>query len=139
MNHISEDTLLEYALEIIDNDKELDEIELHLKECAECRKQFEVIHNEINIIGNVRGRGQFLSIPEVNRKHRLAYTLFKAAALIVFGFSLGYGTSNWTHRETISILPTYLKPSPPADSLIGFAASDATHIDEEYHNLILDD
>jgi hypothetical protein len=136
MNHIDEDRLLKYALEIIDNSDQLTEIESHLKECAACSRRLKAIQEEIAVMSGVQIRAGTLPIPEVKQKHRFAYTLFKAAAILIFGFVLGYGTSSWTQREETKVLPSCLQPSPPADSLIGYAATDATLIDREYSKTV---
>ncbi|MCP4583003.1 MAG: hypothetical protein GY839_15450 [candidate division Zixibacteria bacterium] len=138
MNHINEDKLLELALEISAGESERVEIETHVKNCPECREQLKAIQKDIEVIGSVRGHIA-LPKPAIHRKRPLTRAILKVAALFLFGFLTGLGISSWTNREPISVIPSYLKLSPPADSLTGRVVSDATQINREYYEQILND
>ena len=139
MKHITEDKLLEYALETCSGDAEKAEIESHLDSCLECREQQSAIHKDIDLLGGVKGRKMVVNKPIAVRTRFSVQTMLKAAALLIFGFLSGLGVSNLVQREPISIMPSYIELSPPADSLTSFVATDATQIDRDYYEQILAD
>jgi hypothetical protein len=137
MNHITEDKLLEFALGISSNQTERAEIETHLVDCQECRLQLNAIQRNIMVIGGIRGPEPVLRMPSAPYQP-VKYAVLKVAALVFLGFLVGMGTSSLTHREPVYVLPSYLKLSPPADSLMGCVVSDATEINAGYYGQILE-
>jgi len=137
MNHITEDKLLEFALGISSNQTECAEIEAHLVDCLECRVQLNAIQRDIMIIGGIRGPEPVWRMPSAPHRPTKRAVL-KVAALVFFSFLAGMGTSSLTHREPVYVLPSYLKSSPPADSLMGCVVSDATEINAGYYGQILE-
>jgi hypothetical protein len=137
MNHITEDKLLEFALGICSNQAVYTEIETHLVDCLECCVQLNAIQRDIMVISGIRGPEPVLRIPSI--PHRPAkYAVLKVAALVFLGFLVGMGTFSLTHREPVYVLPSYLKSSPPPDSLMGCVVSDATEINAGYYDQILE-
>jgi hypothetical protein len=137
MNHISEDKLLELALEIIEDDAERDAIEKHLQNCSQCSQRLETIRSDIGTIAGVKGPIIPLPAQIYKRKRHISYTILRVAALLVFGFAVGYTISNIGHHEQVNVVPSYLNLSPPPDSLIGSGVCDATEISPQYYDYIL--
>jgi hypothetical protein len=133
MNHINDDKLLAYALEVSDSDAEHANIAAHLSDCAECRAQLEEIRKDIEVIGSVRPSRQLLEIPDRTQRHVTMPSILRIAALLIFGFVVGYGSSNLFFQEPVSVIPSYHTLSPPSDPLRGYAVSDATDISVRYN------
>jgi len=128
MNHISEDKLLEYSLELIEDKQALDDIEKHIHGCSKCRERLSKIREDVDVIGGVRVESESMPSFITRRGNRNSFVLFKVAAILIVGFLLGYSTSNWLSKESTSIVASQLRTSPPPDSIIGIAASDGTEI-----------
>jgi anti-sigma factor RsiW len=139
MNHIGEDELLKYVLEISAGEAEGAGIEAHLKACSACRTRLESLRKDLKIISGIRPQGQTLSMRSPHRRHIALYSLLRAAALIILGIALGVSGSKLIQREPVCVSPAYLVLSPPADSIAGYAASDATQTGVRYYDRILDD
>jgi hypothetical protein len=128
MNHINEDKLLEHALDLVIDITERDVIETHLAECPDCRASLMRAKNDIGIISSVRPRLPQLSSPNHKKEARLLWPLLRAAALIAFGISVGYGASTWTHKERPCITPSYMTFESSEVAAAGYAVSDATEV-----------
>jgi hypothetical protein len=128
MHHINEDSLLKYALDIIDDDEEHSEIESHLATCPKCRGRLDIIRSDLDIIGNIEPSRTRLDLPVKRQRPNILYPLLRAAALIIFGIVIGYGAANLQKGEKVSVSPSYAILAPAPDSLAGVAVSDATEI-----------
>ncbi len=137
--HISEDKLLEYALEITENDNERAKIEGHLEICQSCRSRLKELQNDIDIISSIRPHRPVAATSKDSRWHNVVFSLLRAAALIVIGLAMGYGTSVWLEDEPARVASQYVTLSSPADSISRYAASDATDISWDYYRHILRD
>ncbi len=133
MKHIDEDRLLEYALNTIDDADERGEIESHLEECGECRSRLEIIGEDLDFIGSLKPDLNNAIPKTTTRKRKYLYGMIRAAALIVFGFVIGLAVSGGSERADVYVTPCYVRLSPPADSLGGFAESDATGSSMRYY------
>jgi hypothetical protein len=131
MNHINEDTLLKYVLEIIDDEHEYSDIKYHLTTCAECRTRLEKIQSDLDIIGDIKPAGSDIDLPVRQKRQNIFYPILRAAALIIFGIVIGYGAANLRKPDNVSVTPSYAILSPAPDSLVGVAVSDATEIKPE--------
>jgi hypothetical protein len=138
MNHPTEDQLLAFALETDASENERQAITDHLAGCAECRARFEGIENDLRVIGGVRPQRQIAPAVLAKRRPVTAYTLLKAAALIIFGIVVGYSSARLTAEQPAMVSPSYIELSPPADSMIGYAVTDATEIGTPYYERLLD-
>lgn len=126
MKHIDGDKLLEYALETVSEVGERKEIERHLDDCPECRSQLKAIRDDLEFIGSLKP-SLTEPKPEVSpRRKKYLYGIIRAAALIIFGFFIGLAVSGGSEPEDVYVTPCYVQLTPPADSLEGFAESDAT-------------
>jgi hypothetical protein len=139
MNHLNDDHLLRHALEAYESDDERAETTAHIAACAECRERFENVQSDVGVIASVQPRRRVLQMPGPRPRRTVVYSLLRAAALIIFGVVVGYGTSNWMSRQPAQVSPAYVTLSPPADSLRRYAASDATEVPAPYYEAILGD
>jgi len=137
MNHINEDKLLEYALEVLPDRAESDVIERHLESCPDCAAILEKIRGDLELLGSIRPNHPVLKIPFRRARIRFVYSLIKAAALLILGMAAGYGISNWINEEPAVVSQAYLRLSPPPDSTLGFAAADATEISSNAYGDII--
>ncbi len=128
MNHLNEDLLLKYALELVEGKKEQGDIESHLSACSECRALLRELHSDMDVIGSVRSHRARLDLPVRKSGRNIRYSIIRAAAFIILGIAIGYGGANLEFREKVSVTPSYVTPAPAPDSLIGLAVSDATEI-----------
>jgi anti-sigma factor RsiW len=138
MIHINEDKLLQYALEVSPTDAERAVIAEHLATCSECSARLEELRKDIEIIGGIQPRKQELRMPVPRPRHNHVYPIIRAAALFIFGIAVGFGASNWIHRQPAYISPAYLTLSPPPDSVSTQVVSDATEISKRYYEYVLE-
>lgn len=131
MTHISEDQLLKYALELLDDKADITEIETHLKECDECLLKYKKINTEIDIIGGLEiDKDIPMPVRASNRKSK-SFSLFRIAAILVIGFALGYTSAKFFQKESSTVTASRLEASIPPDSLLGQPVSDATTVNSE--------
>jgi len=139
MTHISEDKLIQFSLEVISDETEINKIVNHLNECSACNDRFEEVRKDIETIGSIQLQTKPLVIPKIGRQKKYFYPVLQAAAIFIFGIVTGYFVSNWSDREVTYISSSYLTLAPPADSFIGFTESDATEISNHYYDKIIQD
>jgi hypothetical protein len=137
MNHPNEDQLLSFALETDTNENEHREIADHLRTCDECRKSMATIEHDLRVIGGVRPSRHAAPLARPRRRPITVYTLLKAAALIVLGVVVGYSSARLTAQQPATVSASYVELSPPADSMIGYAVTDATEIGAQYYERLL--
>ena len=126
MTHLSEDELLAFALEADESPSRRADVAAHLDACAACRVLIATIERDLGILGGIEPAARPVPV-RTPRPRRLVLRAFpEAAALLAAGFVLGFGLAGWTRQEATCISPAYFTPSPPADSLMLYAVSDAT-------------
>ncbi len=129
MIHISEDQLLEYALEACDENERL-KIEEHIESCERCSEALNRIRQDIDLIGSIRPTKSPMAQPvPASQRGSFVSSLLRVAAILAIGFVIGYSTSSITRPDSIDIAPAYVQLSPPADSLAGYAPSDGTGVE----------
>jgi hypothetical protein len=138
MDHINEDKLLEFVLETLVNEAERAEIEGHLRSCPDCREKLAGLNGDIEAIGGIKGRFEMAEIYYPRKERLIGYAFLKAAALLILGFIGGLVVSGELHHEPVSISASYMKLSPPADSILGYTACDATEINPEYYAKLIE-
>ena len=127
MTHPTEDSLLAFALDVIDDRSERAAIGAHLRECAECAARSARIQGELGVIGGLQPRGRRLVMPELASRRRLtAMVLLRSAAMLLVGFALGMRAGERVHREPVSVAPAYVTLVPAPDSLWPYAVADGT-------------
>jgi len=131
MNHLNEDKLMEYALETSISHAEDAEIAEHLTLCPECRKRFEDLRKDNEILGSIQPLRPALSIPCQRVRFNPVYRAIRIAALIIFGIVLGSAGSRWANRQPATVSPAYVLLSPPPDSVAGCVVADATLMPKE--------
>ena len=102
MNHLSDDHLLRHALEAYERDDERVATTGHLAACSECRRRLEDVQADIGVIAGVQPRRRVLQVPGPRLRYTVMYSVLRAAALIIFGIVLGYGTSGWMNRQLLT-------------------------------------
>lgn len=127
MNHLPDDDLLKYALELLD-ENEARGIDVHLKECGECRARLERLRTETELLGSIQATAEEPVFSRPKAKSRVLYVALRAAALLLIGFLAGFGTSNLTCPPPVNVMGAYGELSPPADSLTRYVVCDATEI-----------
>jgi len=132
IKHIDEDRLLEYALDIIEEQIEISEIEDHLRECRDCRERFEKIKNDMEVIGGLEIRRGSTRSTGSGGSRKLILAVLKAAALLIIGIGIGWSFSGGESRETVYITPCYVSLNPP-DNMNGIAVSDALDMGGQYY------
>lgn len=153
MTHVSEDQLLEYALEVTVTDEERASIATHIQSCPECKARLETIRADMEVLGSVRpGFRPSLGLPSPRKeragqarlwaRHPLlqrgtAYAVLRATAFIVVGFVAGLGASSIAPREPLIVSSAYIEVSPPGETAASCAVSDATGVSEEYYEQVL--
>jgi len=128
MNHIDDDTILKYALEIIEDIKEKNSIEEHLVSCPECRQKLIEIRKDMDIIRGIQSLTSELKMPVPKKRGNILLSTMRVASLIILGIAIGFSSAKLSDNEQVSVRSSYNVISPLADSLIGFAPSDATEI-----------
>jgi hypothetical protein len=128
---------MEFALDVISCDADRADIRRHLDACPECRARLQKLLGDIDVIGGIRPRTALLSRPGRVSQHRLVYPILRAAALIIIGIAVGFGMSNLADRQPACISAAYVALSPPADSIRGYAVSDATGIPASLYDATL--
>lgn len=137
MNHIDENKLLEYALELSPTESGRADIAEHLAECQDCAAKLERIRQDIGIIGSIQPREPDVRMPRHRSRRTFVYATLRAAALITIGIITGLGMSSWIHVEHICVSPAYVTLSPPEASAGGYSASDATGLSDSYYEKLL--
>lgn len=127
MTHPTEDTLLKHALELHDAPSHREEIEAHLAMCQSCSTQFDRIRNDLSVISGIRPQSRPAMILQ-GRSTATMRTYFRIAALLVLGFAAGFVTSELVERKPASVVPSALRPTPPARGYSGVIESDATQV-----------
>lgn len=135
MNHISEDAILEYALEVCDETARA-AVSDHLAQCSACRERLAATMADLEIIRGLRPRRAPVKLPRRFARRRIFYRTARAAALIVLGIGIGYMGSSRVHQGAACVSPAYIATAPPADPIRAFAASDATEVPDYYYQTI---
>jgi anti-sigma factor RsiW len=127
MNHIDDDRLLEYALDLTD-DENKSVITSHLSQCLDCTKRLAAMKADVGLLAGVSPRRPPVQMPGRGSHNRFAFRLMQAAAFIVLGFFGGLGAAGLMDRAPRIVSPLYADLSPLPDSLSNTAASDATQV-----------
>ena len=127
MIHITEDDLLAYALDTLDDPGDAPRIAEHLRACAECENRLRQIRADLDVIAGIRPQALPLLMPRPATPVFSVRTLARAAALILLGFAAGFATSRLAHHEPARVTPSY-QIWMTADSSAS-APGDATALD----------
>lgn len=125
MTHLSEDELLQHALDLEDDLVRRAEAAAHITSCRPCAEQLERIRGDLTIISGIRPTGHPQLLPQRFSPHSVRLML-GAAALVVLSFAAGYLTSGLVERRPASVVPSTLVPGTPDPSHATEVRSDAT-------------
>jgi hypothetical protein len=125
MNHPSDDTLLQLALELFDDDENA-ALHGHLDHCADCRAHYEHIRANMQLLGSIAPDVEAPSLPRQKTRVVRFHPLLKAAALLAVGFFGGFAASAFVNEPPVNVVPSYLVTSLPPDSIARYPVSDAT-------------
>ncbi len=127
MKHPDQDTLLQFALETLETD-ELLAIEFHLAGCEECSEAVGKIRNELDLIACVSIPVQPPLYPAIKIVHHNRFLALKIAAILVIGFSLGFGTSLAVQPSQIEIVPQRVTLQIPKEEIQKYAAAEPINL-----------
>ena len=117
MNHIDNDRLLEWQLQLLDP-LEAKEIESHLSECGDCRNRFEQLTGDIEQLSSVKLKVHTPSLPMPKPVWYHRAKMWRAAAILIIGFAGGYATSYSIHPSVIEVSPMYTQLVTTPDTLV---------------------
>jgi len=124
MSHPNDDTLLQSVLEILDIAEE-ENLREHLLLCPECRKRLQKMKQDTEPLAGIRAASASPALPQRKGRSQIMYTVLKAAALVLIGFLAGFSASNLTCPQSVNVIPAYLNPSSPADTVTQYAVCEA--------------
>ena len=127
MNHIDNDTLLKFVLELLD-DQENKRIQEHLSQCERCRATLENTQRQIDIIGSIDPEIDALHYPLPRAQHISFLPVLKAAALVLIGFVVGVGTANLHQPEQVNVVPQHIELSSPQSPAAAFTSCESLDI-----------
>jgi anti-sigma factor RsiW len=111
MNHIDEDLLMKYALQLLGKQDEA-ALQEHISECSDCRARLELIRREIELIGSLEPRVEKPPIPLPKTRGFRIPVWLRAAALLFAGFMIGYGASLFSEDQVVFVVPHRVSASP---------------------------
>ncbi len=127
MTHLSEDELLQLALDLEDDPARRAEVEAHITSCQSCSERLERIRGDLAIISGIKPMKQPQLLPGRHHPHSTRL-YFGVAALIVLSFAAGFYASELVERKPASVVPSALVPTSPDPSHATQARSDATQV-----------
>jgi len=127
MTHLSEDELLQHALDLNDDPVRHAESEAHIASCQVCAEQLDRTRKDLAIIAGIgpMKRPQLLSGRHPAHSTRLSIGV---AALVVLSFAAGFLASELVERKPASVVPSTMVPTSPDLSHATQARSDATQV-----------
>ena len=127
ISHPNEDQLLKLVLELLDAD-EIRQIKEHLSECEPCRQRLEELRHQTEMIGSIEPEidREYYPLPVIKRFRTV--TLFKAAALIIFGFLVGYGDSQFSQTEPVNVVPQRIQVTSDEGSVTDFTVCESVDL-----------
>lgn len=127
MIHLSEDELLQHALDFEDDPAKRAEADAHITSCQSCSAQLEQVHRDLAIISGIKPRKQPQLLPGRHQPHSTRL-YFGVAALVVLSFAAGFYASELVERKPASVVPSTLVPASPDLSHATQSQSDATQV-----------
>ena len=137
MKHPDHDTLLKSVLRLLDEQEE-EALQDHISQCENCQERIGKIKKDIEIIGSLEPDTGIIDIP-LPGPHRNAYIpILKAAALILIGFAIGYGTSILSHGGSVNVIPQQLQTTAPTGTGIQYSSCEPIDLNTRYAPIISD-
>jgi len=114
MNHLNEELLLKYALQMLEADA-AGEVKAHLEACPQCAKILSGLQNDLSEFSNIKADIESWNIPIPRcRSKGAVLAIWKLAAVFILGLLTGYALSNWTQPVKPLVTAQKLKPHPAA-------------------------
>jgi hypothetical protein len=125
MNHIDDDTLLQLALELLDESASQAARD-HLSVCRECRLRFKWHEGHMSLMSGVSAEISHFSMIPKRLQPSLA-ALFRIAAILFIGVMAGWGAASVFSPPRVAVYAARMHTQCPADPTArGTACSDAT-------------
>lgn len=120
MSHRTDDELLGFILGVL-NESAATEIHDHVQSCRDCADRLRQLEIEI---GGLRDITPAVIAPPLPRRkqHAPPGWIFKAAALLLIGFLSGFGASQLTSPQPVTVVPQYSVPHAYPDTVAGYVA-----------------
>jgi len=105
MNHLNEDQLQKFVLDILDTEEKAS-VQSHLSGCSDCRERQQRISRDIELLGSIQTKDTIhdYALPS-SEKSRMSSALLKSAALLLVGFTAGLGASTLCRSECVNVIP----------------------------------
>ncbi|MFB0515912.1 MAG: hypothetical protein ACETWG_04830 [Candidatus Neomarinimicrobiota bacterium] len=114
MNHLDNDLLLKYVLQLLD-DRDATHVRTHLDACPECSTRLAELEADTRLLGALEPRIEPSFPPLAASKPASVPAVLKLAAAFVCGCLLGFFVSEWRNPGSVQIVEQHLVPqSPPA-------------------------
>jgi hypothetical protein len=127
MKHLDEDILMKLALDLLDEgEKEI--LAEHLVGCESCRDRLDSLRVETDMIGSLEPD---IPTPFIGMPAQISETwlsLIKIAALLLVGFAAGYGFSQISAPEDLTVVPYYQVVSTPLQTIDQFAVCESVNL-----------
>jgi len=133
MIHFNEDLLMKYTLELLD-DNEKSTIREHITTCVQCRKRYESIKSDIELIGSIETGVKPEIIPFPRKRLKIARQWIKAAAVLIIGFFIGYLTANFAHPVKVHVVKQNLIPKTILYPSESFRTCEKVDLDVKYYD-----
>jgi predicted anti-sigma-YlaC factor YlaD len=133
MIHIDEDLLLKYALQLLE-DKEQTKIQEHLIKCDQCKKHYESIKSDIELIGSIELDVEQEVIPLPKKKLKITKQWIRAAAILIIGFFIGYITANLAHPVKVEVVKQKLLTKTILYPIESFRTCEQVDLDAKYYS-----
>ena len=117
MNHYDDDILLKFVLEILD-EQETTEVKDHISQCEQCQQRLEDIRKQTELIGNLDLDIKAPEIPLPTTKRIPMIRFLRAAAMILIGFSVGFGMAKMSSKEQVNIIPQRFQVTAAPDTFM---------------------
>jgi anti-sigma factor RsiW len=137
MKHPDEDTMLKSVLGILEEPEER-QLQEHVKECPECQARLEKLLNDTKIIGSLELDIISPTIPLPKPMRINWMPLLRAAALLLIGFMVGFGSSNLSHREAVNVIPQRLQVASPAGGAVQYSSCEPVDLNVFRTTVIVD-
>ncbi|GEM_PF-911711 len=130
MNHIDDDMLMKLALELLDGE-EAAGLEAHISECEDCRVRLEGIRRDMDLLGSIEPGLDRAVIPLPGASRPRFATWLRVAALVLFGFAVGYGVSRLEEDRIIYVVPHRVDVAPPSHTYPSFSYCESPDLSTE--------
>ena len=127
MTHPVADTLLKFALQMLDEPAEMD-VREHLLSCEACRDLHQECLGEIKRLDSI---GFHINVPEppkLPRRGRSTVAVLRWAAVLPIGFLLGYLTAQFLGPSRPIPVPQRFVPTQGAVSAVGYIPCQAVDV-----------